>query len=318
MNPPTALRCRVPAAAEGCLLAAWLAARFRYHDRDTWCAEIAARRVLRNGAGAEAGDRLAAGDQIAYLPPPAPARDGPPVAIVHDDPDFVVVDKPAGLVAHASGAFLQNTFVPELERRLGTRLLLVHRLDRETSGLLLLAKNAAANAALQAQFEAGTVHKHYLAVVHGVVRDDRYTIDAPIGPSEHSAIGVRRAVGEIGAARMRTAQTDVEVRERFALHTLLRLVPRTGRTHQLRVHLEHAGHPLVGDKLYGRSDAEYLDYVRHVKAGGDPAWDKRLGAGRQLLHATALHFAHPRHAGDLELAAAMPADMARFLDARRG
>jgi 23S rRNA pseudouridine1911/1915/1917 synthase len=312
------LRCRVPAAADGCALAEWLAARFRYHDGEAWRAEIAAGRVSRNGAPAQAAARLAAGDEIAYAPAPAPPRQGPPVAIVHDEAAFVVIDKPAGLVAHASGAFPQHTFLAELERRLGAPLLLVHRLDRETSGLLLLAKDAASNAALQALFAAAAMHKHYLAVVHGVVRDDRFTIDAPIGPAAHSTIAVRRAVVAAGTKHARPACTEVEVLERFASHTLLRLVPRTGRTHQLRVHLEHAGHPLVGDKLYGRSDAEYLDYVRHLKAGGDPAWDHRLGAGRQLLHAAALRFVPPGSADELALEAALPADFAAFLAAQRG
>jgi len=313
------LMSRVPPSADGCGLAEWLAARFRYHDLATWRAEIAAGRVLRNGAATHADERLASGDQIAYRPAPAPPRAGPPVAIVHDDPDFVVVDKPAHLVAHADGAFVQNTFVHELARRCGdgTKLTLVHRLDRETSGLLLLAKNAATNTALQAQFAAGTVHKRYLAVVHGVVRDDHITIDAPIGPAVHSTIAARRAVVDADSKQARAARTDLEVLERFPTHTLLRLTPRTGRTHQLRVHLEHAGHPLVGDKLYGRNDAEYLEYIQHVKAGGDPAWGDRLGAGRQLLHAAALHFAHPRTSNPLELTAPVPADLSRFLAALR-
>jgi 23S rRNA pseudouridine1911/1915/1917 synthase len=310
------LSSRVPVAGIGVPLATWLAVRFRYLDETAWRIEIAAGRVRRNGIVACAEQVLALGDEVAYRPPAAAPRATPPVLIVHDDPDFVVVDKPAHLVAHAEGAFAQNTFLAALARDCGedVRLTLVHRLDRETSGLLLLAKNADANTRLQQQFANGTVHKHYVAVVHGRLATSHFTIDAAIGPAANSIVTARRGVREPGTPKTRAARTDVFVLEQFAQHALLRLVPHTGRTHQLRVHLEHAGHPLVGDKMYGRTDAEYLEYVRHLKADGDPAWDNRLGAGRQLLHAASLDFAHPHTGTAIRLNAPMPADLQSFVD----
>lgn len=313
------LSSRVPAPEAGIPLAAWLAQRFRYHDAAVWRDEIAAGRVERNGARATADVVLAAGDTIAYRPPPAPPGPRPAVPIVLDDPDFLVVDKPPHLVAHNEGAFAQNTFLHRLaaEHNEGAPLHLVHRLDRETSGLLLLARSPEATALLQPQFAAGAVAKRYLAVVHGAVAGTTFRIEAPIGPAANSAVAARRAALPPGTSKARPACTDVEVVERFAAHTLLSLEPRTGRTHQLRVHLEHLGHPLVGDKLYGRSDAEYLAYTTHLKAGGDPAWGHRLGAGRQLLHAAELAFAHPRTGGWVALASSPPADFAAFVAACR-
>ncbi len=314
------LTSRVPAAGAGTPLAAWLAARFRYFDEVAWVAEIAAGRLRCNGALATAAHRLAVGDRIDYQPPPAAAGAvQPPVPIVHHDPDFVVVDKPAHLVAHADGAFAQHTFLHALARdhNDGQPFHLVHRLDRETSGLLLLARNAEANALLQAQFPTGVVEKHYLAIVHGKVAVPTFTIEAAIGPALGSSVAARRGVRPSGTAKARPARTEVQLLEQFAAYALLRLTPRTGRTHQLRVHLEHCGHPLVGDKLYGRSDAEYGEYVQHLKAGGEPTWGHRLGAGRQLLHAAELALAHPRSGARLHLEAPLPADFATFLASAR-
>ncbi|MGE3174223.1 MAG: RluA family pseudouridine synthase [Planctomycetota bacterium] len=314
----TVLQSRVPPAAAGQTLAAWLSARFRYLDLDGWCAEIDAGRVQRNGTPARSGDVLRARDLVAYRPvhrePHADLR----IEVLHDEPTFAVVQKPAHLVSHADGAFVQNTFFRVLERHyrgLGAapKLRLVHRLDRETSGLMVVAKTAAAATALQQQFTAGGVAKEYLAIVHGVVAADEFTEDGAIARSQASEIAIRRAVVPADHPGAQAARTTFVVERRLPEHTLVRAFPATGRTHQIRVHLTHRGHPLVGDKLYGRTDAEYLDYVRFVKAGGDPWWDGRLQAGRQLLHAAALRFAHPETGAPAEFAAPLPDDMAQFV-----
>jgi 23S rRNA pseudouridine1911/1915/1917 synthase len=316
----TVLHSRVPPAGAGLRLVDWLERRFRYLDRDGWQREIAAGRVQLDGRAAEPGRLLRTGDLVAYRPPHEEPRADTAIEILHDDADIAVVFKPAHLVAHADGAFVRNTFFRVLERHYRERgerprLQLAHRLDRETSGLLVVAKNPAASRALQRQFEAGTVHKEYLAVVHGVVGPDQLDLDGAIGRDAQSAVSIRRAVVARDAAGARPARTLVRVERRFAAHTLVRALPETGRTHQIRVHLAHAGHPVVGDKLYGRTDDEYLEYVRFVKAGGDPAWDGRLPSGRQLLHAGVLAFAHPTSGAALRLAAPQPPDMAAFVAA---
>ncbi len=303
------LQSRVPATADGALLVDWLAARFTYFDAAAWRAQITAGRVLRNREPANVQDELRAGDHVAFEPAPAPAADVP-IRILHADDDLVAVDKPPRLVAHRDGAFVQNTFLHALEQRIGAAspLHLVHRLDRETSGVLLLARSANVVAELQRQFTDGGVTKEYVALVHGRVGADRFTVDAPIGPAG-GAVAARRAVVAADTRDARAAVTEAEVISRFVDHTLLRVRPRTGRTHQIRVHLDHAGHPLVGDKLYGQRDARYLDYVQHLKAGGDPSWPGQLLAGRQMLHASRLQLRHPRHGGELVLAAPTPADL---------
>ncbi len=295
------LRTTVPAAAHGTPLVAWLAQRFTYFDAGAWRREIAAGRVQRNGGAAVADDRLGNGDVVDYAPAPPAPRPELVLPILFDDADLVAIDKPAHFVAHRDGAFPANTFLHELERRVHATspLHLVHRLDRETSGVLLLARHRDAAAAMQQQFEAGTATKDYVAFVHGVVAPDRFTVDAAIGPARDSTIAARRGAVPARSPGARAARTDFEVLERFPDHTLLHARPRTGRTHQIRVHLEHAGHPIVGDAMYGRTDAEYAEHVRRRKAGEPPQ-------DRQRLHARSLTVRHPTSGASLVLEAPAP------------
>lgn len=300
----------VPAGAAGQRLGDWLAVRFTYLDAEAWRAEIAAGRVQQNGVRAAAHAVLAAGDLVAYEPPPAAPRPDLALPILLDDGDLVAIDKPPHLVAHRDGAFAQNTFLHELERRVGATapLHLVHRLDRQTSGVLLLARRPELVAPLQRQFTDGSATKAYLAVVRGRVDADAFVVDAPIGPAPASAIAARRAVVPSGSAGARPARTEFCVLRRAAAHTLLLAVPRTGRTHQIRVHLEHRGHALVGDPLYGRSDADYLAFVQRCKAG-------ERTAERHLLHAHRLEIHHPATGARVDIVAAPPADFAAFTSA---
>ncbi len=309
------LRIRVPPDAANTGLASWLAARFRYFDAEQWRQQIAAGRVTRNGVPANPTEPVAAGDDVAFTP--AAAEPGAPVPVLFADDDLVVVDKPPHRIVQHTTTLANAAFVPDLERAFppvaGARLEPVHRLDRETSGVLVLARSPAAARALQQQFEAGAVHKQYLAVVHGVLAADRGAIDGAIGRARASAVAVRRAVVADDEPSARRAHTAFEVERRLAAHTVVQLTPRTGRTHQLRVHLAHLGHAIVGDKLYGANDADYFAWVAHLKATDDATTRDGVAVVRQLLHAEQLRCRHPRSGAELTFTAPRPADLLAFV-----
>jgi RluA family pseudouridine synthase len=306
------LRSRIPADAHGEALLDYLARRFPYHDRERWRRELADRRVLLAGAVAAPDARVRGGSELAYhklhREPWVERR----IDVLHDDDAVLVVDKPAHLPMHADGPFVRNTLVHLLrERCAAPALSLVHRLDRETSGVCVLARDDAARAALHAQFERGDVAKVYVAVVRGVVAHD-FTVDAPIGRARRSEITLRRATGD-AAEHAQPATTHFRVLAHGPAATLLRCEPRSGRTHQIRVHLESAGHPVLGDKLYGEPDAHYLAFVRAVKRTGDAREVAGHGPDRHLLHASELTVQHPRTGATVHWTAPVPPEFERWL-----
>ena len=257
--------------------------------------------VLVNGAPSKASYRIAAGDTIAVtLPKPAaPQLEAEPLAldILYEDADVLVVNKPAGLVVHPGAGRRHGTLVnallnylPDLALQEGERPGIVHRLDRDTSGLLLVAKREQARQQLQGQFKRRQVKKVYLALVEGHLEPAQGLIDAPIG--RDPARRERRAVVLEG----RPARTAYHVRGHVDACTLLEAYPETGRTHQIRVHLAAIGHPVVGDWVYG---------------GGKP----RLGLRRHFLHAWRLTFALPGTGEQVTYTAPLPADLALVLEA---
>jgi RluA family pseudouridine synthase len=286
------LRSRVPPQNGGQTLIGYLRTRFPYHDQAGWRAQIAAGRLSVDGVVASGDVRLRPGATVAYTRvAPEPFVDDR-IDVLHEDEHLLVVDKPAHLPMHADGPFVQSTLVNLLrQRRREAGLHLVHRLDRETSGVCVLPRTPAARAALHAQFAGSNVRKEYAAVVHGVVASD-FRSDLAVGRARDSTVPMRRAAGERASAGL-PACTCFAVLARGSAATLLRCEPRTGRTHQIRVHLEAAGHPIVGDKLYGRTDEQFLAFVRAVKESKDARRVPGIVPDRQLLHATALSFVHP-------------------------
>jgi 23S rRNA pseudouridine1911/1915/1917 synthase len=224
------------------------------------------------------------------------------LAIVHADEDVLVIDKPAGLVVHPGAGNPRGTLVNALlhfDPRMAElpRAGIVHRLDKDTSGLMVVARSLRAHAALVGQLSAREVHRQYVAVVVGPMIAGG-SVRASIG--RHATDRVRQSVVKDGAGR--DAVTHYRVRERFRSHTLVECRLETGRTHQIRVHMQHAKHPLVGDPLYGGS-------FKLPKAATPELVESLRGFRRQALHAEQLEFVHPNTGEPLSTSAPMPADM---------
>lgn len=231
------------------------------------------------------------------------------LSIAHEDEDVLVIDKPAGLVVHPGAGNVHGTLVSGLLHHRPSlqglpRAGLVHRLDAETSGLLIVAASRRAHKALSDEIAERRINREYRAVIEGCMISGG-EFDAPIG--RHPRLRTKQAVREDG----RPARTTVRVMERFDAHTLVCAKLHTGRTHQIRVHLSHAGFPLVGDGKYGARGimpcsprAELREAIR--------------GVGRHMLHAAVLGFTHPRSDRAMDFSSPMPADMAGLLEALRG
>ncbi len=255
-----------------------------------------------NGKTARPGMALKPGDVIALtIPEPEPTELLPediPLVILYEDEDIIAVDKPAGMVVHPAAGHSSGTLVnailwhfPDIEGvGEGGRPGIVHRLDKDTSGIILVAKNPRAHRHLQAQFKDRTIEKTYLALVHGHVSPEQGLIDAPIG--RHPRHRKRMAI--VPANKGRAAQTEYEVVAYYDVNTLLAAHPLTGRTHQIRVHLASIGHPVVGDTVYGRRDAYKL--------------------GRHFLHAHRIRFRRPSDEKIVELLSPLPSELQALLD----
>jgi 23S rRNA pseudouridine1911/1915/1917 synthase len=267
------------------------------------------------GRAVKASARLRGGEEIQVeLPPPEPSgliAQDLPLTVLHDDPDLVVLDKAAGMVVHPARGAPHSTVVNALLHRLAAgavaggplpRLGLVHRLDRDTSGCLVVAKTEEALAALQAQWKRRTVEKVYLALCHGALAPEG-RLDTPYGrhPRDRTRFTGRHEAG-------RRAVTEWRVRQAFgAAATLAEVTLHTGRTHQIRVHLAEAGHPLLGDAVYGGARREAR------LAPEEPVRRAAEAIGRQALHALRLGFDHPRTGRRLVVEAPLPQDFARAL-----
>lgn len=253
--------------------------------------------VRVNGKPAQPADRVAAGDVVEVEVPEAYETQATPeqipLEVVYEDDDIAVIDKPPGMVVHPAPGHHSGTLVHALLGRGGAwsttggvqRPGIVHRLDRGTSGLIVVARNDGSHRALSAQLSDRTLSRTYLAIVRGRVKDDAGELEGPIG--RHPKDRKRMAVVSGG----RYARTRYAVVERTGSHTLLRCDLDTGRTHQIRVHLAALGHPIAGDEEYG---------------GREP------GAARPMLHAWRLRLRHPRTRRDMEFEVEAPPDFKRF------
>ena len=299
----------VPAGlAAGTRLDTWLAHVLPALSRARLQALMRDGLVTLNDRAAKPSDRPRPGSPVLVrVPAPTPATPQPealPLDVVYEDADIVVLDKPAGLVVHPAPGHASGTLVNALLHHCDDlagvggveRPGIVHRLDKDTTGLMVVAKHDAAMAALVQAFQSGRVHKEYLALAHGAPPREAGTIETRLG--RHPRDRKRMAVVARGG---KTATTHYRVIARADGLALIRVRLETGRTHQIRVHLAHLGAPLVGDPLYG-----------------SPRRDKALPfppPGRQMLHAAALAFSHPVTGQPLSFQRPPPADMQALLDA---
>ena len=293
------------------------------HDMGVFSSRSQAKQAIENGdvkilgGKAKPGYLVKPGDRVeVFLPDPKPAKPQPediPLKIVYEDRDILVIDKPAGIVTHPAAGNYSGTIVNavlfhchDLSSIGGVmRPGVVHRLDKDTSGLLVIAKNDAAHQSLSKQFHDRTVEKSYLAIVHGRMPTQEGRIESAIGRDPASRIKMRGALNH-----GRNAVTQWKEIEAFPGASLLELKPLTGRTHQIRVHLSEMKHPVVADKLYGS------------KAGLKNISDTRARAAlanmkRQALHAHRLTVTHPATGEKMTFESPLPDDMQRTIEELR-
>ncbi|MDW8282566.1 MAG: RluA family pseudouridine synthase [Myxococcales bacterium] len=267
-------------------------------------------RVIRgdcevNGRKAKPAMLVFAGQEVRFRRPALAEPEVPRgIRVLYEDEHLYALDKPAGLPIHPTARYHHSTLTAVLRERFpGQQLHVAHRLDRETSGLLLVARSAAAAAALKGAFARRRVEKRYLAIVHGVVESPQLLLDHPIGPAQ-GRVRVRMAVRDDGLP----ARTEVRTLRRLSAYTLVECRPLTGRQHQIRVHLAAIGHPVVGDKLYPDEEI-FIAWAN----GGDEAIAGRLPLARHALHAAGLRFPHPASGEMMELDCPLPPDLVDFL-----
>jgi 23S rRNA pseudouridine1911/1915/1917 synthase len=296
------MRAMVPAAMGGLRLDQALARLFPQYSRNRLQAWLKSGHIRIDGKPGEGRKPVAGGEAVELKPPQVPDAQAPkaqrmPLKIVFEDDDLIVIDKPAGLVVHPGAGqpdrTLLNALLAHAPALAGVpRAGIVHRLDKDTSGLLVVAKNVVSQASLVKQLAERTMKRVYLALVQGDPPASG-TIDAPIGRDARSR--TRMAVSHRG----KLARTTYRVLERFGHAALLECRLETGRTHQIRVHFQHIRHPLIGDTVYRRG-------TRHL-----------VTFPRQALHAVELSLTHPRSGERMTWQSPLPRDIRRLLDELR-
>ena len=310
----------VPEEQAGARLDWFLAQQFSNYSRVLIRKIINAAGVQVDGNRVKAAYRLHPGERITIVLPPL-EREGPrpeniPLDILYEDAHLAAINKPPGMVVHPAKGHWAGTLTAALQFHFDqlssaggpTRPGIVHRLDRDTSGVMVVAKTDQAHMQLAAQFEKRTVEKEYFAVSIGVPNCDRDLIDLPVGshPYQRDKMAIRR-----DHVTSREAQTFFEVAERFDGFSAIKVLPKTGRTHQIRLHLVSIGCPVLCDRLYGGRAV-----MTRGEISRDPA-DPQVLLDRQALHARRLKIRHPISGEPLEFIAPLPADLEGVLAALR-
>ena len=321
---PQTFRFCVTDRESGQRLDVYLAAQLPRCSRVQLRRVINAARVQVDGQQRKAAYHIREGQQIDVELPEVP-RDGPvpenvPLEILFEDESFVAINKPSGMIVHPSKGHWQGTLTNALAfhfQNLSTvggpaRPGIVHRLDRETSGVIVAAKTDTVHLALARQFEKRTVEKEYFAIVQGVPDRDRDIVNQPIGvhPYQREKMAIRA-----GHGTSRDASTLYEVRQRYHNFAMMNIFPKTGRTHQIRVHMAHIGCPVLCDRLYGGRAR-----ITHAELSGERALDddSDMALERLALHAHRLSIEHPAKQVRMEFIAPLPPDLMRVVEALNG
>lgn len=298
----------ITAAENGWRIDVYLAKNFRFLSRAGWQKRLDQGMVRLDGMSVGSAQRVREGQVVDfYYPPTVEPEVDRGIYPLWRKGAVMAVFKPAPLPMHENGLYRKNTFATLLQDELGPEWAAVHRLDRETSGIVLCAATYEARRDLANSLARRTLRKEYLAIAHGTCREPYWVDSGPIGDLSDSAIRIKKWVVPEGLP----SETHFQVLEQKAEHVLLKALPKTGRTNQIRIHAAHAGHHLVGDRLFFPDEQIFLEwYVR----GLTDEIVSRTGHRRCLLHAHALQFVHPEDQKTYEVRCPLPDDMEKFWD----
>ena len=303
---------RIPPLKTAQGLDSYCAGRFTYLTHDQWTKEILDGKLsldgvmTRNPATLLRGGEVLAYDGSAILEPEVDSG----ITVLYQDEWLTAVNKTGNLPVHPSGRFFNNTLVSLLEERYGRKVYPVHRIDRETSGVILLAFDGKSAGTLSAALARGS--KEYLALVHGEFPEGEQIADLPLGHDSESVVRKKRKAWAGGTERALTRFSRILTAGDISL---VRCFPETGRLHQIRAHLLALGYPIVGDKLYGRDETAYLSFVRH---GLTPELAAQLLLPRCALHAARITFVHPWNKREMMVRAPLPKMFSEFIRSKRG
>ncbi|MEZ4642822.1 MAG: RluA family pseudouridine synthase [Chloroflexota bacterium] len=289
----------------------YLATRFTYLSQETWLDLVEQQRITCNGVVCQSATLVSQGDIVTCdLPDFAPPPVNLAYSIVYEDRWLLGINKPGGLRVHSQGKFVTANLIyhlryehepPYAEARL------VNRLDADTSGVLLVARDEETRRLLGQQFAEQLVHKEYVAVVNGIPAKEEGTIDLPVGRAQGSKVKQRQWVVEGNGGKTAVSHYQL-IAPLGSQHALLRLFPKSGRTHQLRVHLAAIGHPIVGDALYTMDDDTFLDWCQQRQP-----IPSMQGITRQALHCQLTRFTHPMTRQLCTIEAPLPDDMNQLI-----
>ncbi|MBM4251932.1 MAG: RluA family pseudouridine synthase [Deltaproteobacteria bacterium] len=293
----------VPVESVGQRVDDYLARQFPFLSRNGWQQRISSERLLVNGRRCKNAARLKCGDELTlYAPKTVEPEVDRAIRVLWQDGPVMAVYKPGNLPMHENGPYRKNTFTEIVWQEIGREWAAVHRLDRETSGIVICGATAAVRGKLATDFAERQLRKEYLAIARGLPRFDHWVADGAIGDLAASAIRIKKWVVPDGLH----ALTEFSVLGRGQDASLLEARPKTGRTNQIRIHAAHAGHELFGDKTYHPDENVFLEYFERGLTENVVA---RTGWRRLCLHARSLEFVHPVSGREVRVEVPMPDDM---------